>query len=246
MRHACKAFNAHARLTADGDVWTTIAICSAVRKGSVISGATSAARSHRQLHQRCRGGRLLPDALNDRGCDRGSHGTTSATPKGSAIPLGHELCAGLASGGRGELSEERSWGERRREATVMSCSAQRPHMNVELVSQNLKRQSIMRWPFRPQRLRLVDDGPWPSPGIPGAECFDGDTEGLCALHLGQAELCSNFPQRRNGTSHRSRRCHRSVTGWKRMDCDESAVRGPSEMRQKPREVFQLVGSDPSR
>ena len=80
----------------------------------------------------------------------------------------------------------------------MSRRAQRPHMHVELVSQNLKRQPTMPWPLRPQRLRLVDDGPWrgPSPGIPGAKRFNGDTESRRAFRLGQAELRADLPQGR--------------------------------------------------
>ena len=129
----------------------------------------------------------------------------------------------------------------------MRCGAQRPHMHVEFVGQDLKRHPIMRWPPRLQRPRLVDDSFWrgPSAGIPCAERFERDTERRCALRLGQAEPSPDLSQCRYGRS--------SVTTmpsvrrrWKRMDCDEIRVRSRSEMGQKLREVFQLVGSDRSR
>ena len=128
------------------------------------------------------------------------HGPASATSIGPAIPRRHELCGGLARGRRGELPEERSRAERRGEAPVMRRGAQRPHMHVEFVGQDLKRHSIMRWPLRLQRPRLADDSlrRGPSAGIPGAERFDGDTKSRRALRLGQAEPRPDLSQRRCG------------------------------------------------
>ena len=80
----------------------------------------------------------------------------------------------------------------------MRRGAQRPHMHVEFVGQDLKRHSIMRWPLRLQRPRVADDGLWrgPSAGIPGAERFERDTKSRRALRLGQAESRPDFPQGR--------------------------------------------------
>ncbi len=59
----------------------------------------------------------------------------------------------------------------------MRRGAQRPHMHVEFVGQDLKRHAIMQWSIRLQRPCLVDDGLWrgPSAGIPGAERFERNT-----------------------------------------------------------------------
>jgi hypothetical protein len=58
-----------------------------------------------------------------------------------AVPLARQsdLRPSLPSGRGGELSEERSWTKRDGEPSVMRCGAQRPDVNVELVSQNSKR-----------------------------------------------------------------------------------------------------------
>ena len=82
----------------------------------------------------------------------------------------------------------------------MRRGAQRPHMHVELVGQDLKRHSIMQRPLRLQRPRLADDSLWrgPSAGIPGAERFDGDAKSRRALRLGQAEPRPDLPQGRSG------------------------------------------------
>jgi hypothetical protein len=113
---------------------------------------------------------------------------TSATTIGPPIPHGHELCARLASGRDGELSEERSRAERGGKPPVMRCRPQRPHMHVELVGKDLKRHPIMRWRFRLQRLRLADDRLWrgPSTSVPRSECFYRDPKGRRALRPGQA------------------------------------------------------------
>ena len=121
-------------------------------------------------------------------------------------------------------------------------------MYVEFVRQDLERHEVMQWPLRLQRPRPLYDGLWcePSSGIPSAECFDGDAKRSRALRLGQAEPRPNLTQDRGGLSHPSRRWHRSNAGWKRMDGDEDLrLMAASEMGQKLREVFQLVGSDRS-
>ena len=80
-----------------------------------------------------------------------------------------------------------------------------------------------------------------------AECFDRDTKGRRAFRLGEAESRPDLPQDRGAFGHRSRRCHRSAAGWKRMDGDENPrLMAGSEMGEKLRKVFQLVGSDRSR
>ena len=86
----------------------------------------------------------------------------------------------------------------------MRCGAQRPHMHVELVGQDLKRHSVVPWPFPFQRPRLADDSlrRWSTACIPSAERFERDTESRRALRLGQAELRSNFPQGRGVLGHR--------------------------------------------
>jgi hypothetical protein len=92
----------------------------------------------------------------------------------------------------------------------MRRGTQRPHMDVEFVGQDLKRQSILLWPFRVERLGSSDNCRWrgPAAGIPRAECFDRDTKGSSTFRLGQAGSCSNLSQDRSGLRHRSRRCHR--------------------------------------
>ena len=82
----------------------------------------------------------------------------------------------------------------------------------KVVGQNLKRHSIMRWPFRLQRPCLADDSlrRGASAGIPGTECFGGDAKSRRALRLGEAESRADLPQGRGVFGHRSRRCHWSA------------------------------------
>jgi hypothetical protein len=115
----------------------------------------------------------------------------------------------------------------------MRRGAQRSHMHAEFVGQNLKRHSVMRWPFRLQRPRLADDSlwRWSSAGIPGAECFDRHSKRHRALRLGQTEPCPNLPQARLTMGHRSRRCHCSApteSEWTAM-----RVRGSRPVRNAP-------------
>ena len=77
----------------------------------------------------------------------------------------------------------------------MCGGAQRPHMNVEFIGQDLKRHSIMHWPLRLQRLRLADDGLWrgPSARVPRAKRFEGDAQNRRAFRLGEAESRPHLP-----------------------------------------------------
>jgi hypothetical protein len=70
----------------------------------------------------------------------------------------------------------------------MRCSAQGPHMNVELIGQDLKRHPLMQRPSYLRRLRLANDSLWcrPSARIPRAERLEGHSESRRALCLGQA------------------------------------------------------------
>jgi hypothetical protein len=90
--------------------------------------------------------------------------------------------------------------------------SQCPHMHVKFFGQDLKRHSIMQWPLRLKRPRLVDDSLWgrPSAGIPGAERFERDAKSRRAPRQRHAKPRPNFPQRRRAFGHRSRRCHRSA------------------------------------
>jgi hypothetical protein len=126
----------------------------------------------------------------------------------------------------------------------MRRGAQRPHMHVKFVGQDLKRHPIRQWLFRLERLCSADDNRWryPSAGIPCAEGFDSDTKGRRAERWSPVRI--SF---RTEADLESRRCHRSAPGWKRMDGDENPrLVADSEMRQNLRKVFQLVGSDRSR
>ena len=82
----------------------------------------------------------------------------------------------------------------------MGRGAQRPHVHVEFVGQDLKRHSIMQWPLRLQRPRLADDSlrRGPSAGIPGAECLESDTKGDGAFRLREMEACTDCSQHRRG------------------------------------------------
>ena len=98
-----------------------------------------------------------PDALPRRGarwirCSRSRSNRRHSRwlHSGSAMPGRHEPYGSFSSGRGGELSDERSRAERCGEAPVMRCGAQRPHMHVEFVGQNLKRNQIMQWPLRVQ------------------------------------------------------------------------------------------------
>ena len=122
-------------------------------------------------------------------------------------------------------------------------------MHVEFVRQDLQGYPIMRRSFRLERLCSAHDGRGRGPfaRIPCAERFDRDAKGRRAFRLGQVEPCPNLPQVRGALGHRSRRCHRSAAEWKRMDGDENPrLVAASEMGEKLRKVFQLVGSDRSR
>ena len=123
------------------------------------------------------------------------HRTASTTSIGSSIPRGHEPCPRLSRGGRNKLPEIRSRSERRSEASVVRCGAQRPHVHVEFVSQDLKRYQVTRGPSCLQRLRSVDDCCWRGPlaSVPRAECFERDTKSRRALRLGEAEAGTDFP-----------------------------------------------------
>ena len=87
----------------------------------------------------------------------------------------------------------------------MRRGAQCSHMPLEFVSEDLKRQPLLSWSLRLERLGLTNDGlrRLPSAGIPGAERFESDTKRYRALCLGQAEPRSNLPQDRVGLGHRS-------------------------------------------
>jgi hypothetical protein len=113
------------------------------------------------------------------------HATTSAPAIGPAISLRHELTGGLSRGRRSELAEECTRAERRCQAPIVRSSAQRPHMHVEFVGQDLKRHSVMRRPLRVQSSCLADDGLrcGPSAGIPRAERFEGDAQSRRTFRL---------------------------------------------------------------
>ena len=87
----------------------------------------------------------------------------------------------------------------------MRRGAQRPHMHVEFVGQDLKRQPILLRPSCLERLCSADDGRWrtPSAGIPRAERFDRDAKRYRALCLGQTEPRPNLSQDRGGLGHSS-------------------------------------------
>jgi hypothetical protein len=151
------------------------------------------------------------------------HDSPPTTPIGSAIPHRHESRASLPSGRGCELPKEGSRAELCRQTTITGCCSQRADVHVQFVGQNLKRQLIVRWSLRLQRPSPTYDRVWrrPSARIPGTECLNGDAKSRRALRLGEAESCPDFPHDRCAWGHRSRRCHRSATDWKRRDCDKN-------------------------
>jgi hypothetical protein len=86
----------------------------------------------------------------------------------------------------------------------MGGRSQGPHMHVELVRQDLKREPLRGRSFRGERVCLKDNGVGhrSSARLPGAEGFGPDAECRGAGGLGQLQSCPDIPEERGGFGHR--------------------------------------------